>query len=79
MPTMQIFFIISLLLMATLMPVQAVYYQVIYNATGTPGGTRFVESGSPGVLTPYSMHQDTYGESFNKNIQMIELRLRKLQ
>ncbi|KAK1358946.1 hypothetical protein POM88_043420 [Heracleum sosnowskyi] len=41
MPTMQIFFTISLLFVATLTPIQAVYDQVINNGTGTPGGTRF--------------------------------------
>lgn len=41
MSNMQMFFTISLFLMATLMPIEAIHYQVINNATGTAGGTRF--------------------------------------
>lgn len=60
MPFVQIFLFAWLLLMASLTPTEAVYYQVINNGTGTPGGTRF--DNEMGI--PWSAHTLKHASNF---------------
>ncbi|KAL1812027.1 hypothetical protein ACET3Z_022092 [Daucus carota] len=60
MPTMPIFSIISLLLIPTLVPIEAVYYQVKNKGTSTPGGTRFDNE----IGIPWSAHTLKHASNF---------------